>query len=121
MAWSCCSSSIARLMRLAMTSPLSLVGAGAKYSAADRGCPLNLGAGFHLAVAQRLGHVPPPDDGRTVEVGERACGAQYPMIAARRETHSLGRLGQQRAAGRLRRRDLVEQGPIRFGIGADAV
>src|SRR5262249_38801248 len=133
MAWSCSKSSIARLMRLAMISPLTGCGkmqegrhsgarafarepgtqdhgpmksvawpvfmgsgpgpdgpprndtrvfstllmlagngAGSEYSTAGRRCPLGLGAGRHLAVAQRLRHVPPPDRGRTVEVGGRA-------------------------------------------------
>src|ERR1700749_2365892 len=40
--------------------------------------------------------------------------------AARRETQPLGRPGEQRTAGGLRASDLVEQCPVRLGIGADA-
>src|SRR6516225_11243464 len=114
MAWSCSKSSIARLMRLAIISPRMLAGnsASSEYSTAARRCPLGLGAGGHLAVAQRLRDVPPPDRGRAVEVGERAGDAQYPVIAARRETQPLGCAGEERAAGRLWRRDFVEQRPV---------
>jgi len=72
------------------------------------------------AIAQRLGYVPPSDIGRAVEIGQSARDAQNPVVPARRETQSLRRPQQQRVATRLGARDLIEQCPIRVGVGSDA-
>jgi len=64
--------------------------------------------------------VPPFDTGRAVEIGQRAGDTQHPVISARRETQSLCGPQQQRSATRLGARDLIEQCPVRFGVGTDA-
>jgi hypothetical protein len=74
---------------------------------------------LHAAVAQRLGDVAARDDRRAFEVRQGAGDAQYPVVAARRETQPLGRPGEQRTAGGLGASNLVEQCPVRLGIGAD--
>ena len=72
------------------------------------------------AIAQSLGYVPPSDIRRAVEIGQSARDAQNPVVPARRETQSLRRPQQQRVATRLGARDLIEQCPIRVGVGSDA-
>ena len=49
-----------------------------------------------------------PRRAAAVEVGERAGELEHPMIAARREAQPLGGVAQQRQAGSVRLRDLLD-------------
>ena len=64
--------------------------------------------------------MPPSHTGRTVEIGQSASDAQNSVVTARRETQSLYRPQQQRAASRFGARDLIKQCSVRFGVGPDA-
>ena len=63
--------------------------------------------------------MPPSDAGRALEIGQSTGDAQNPVVPPRRKTQSLCRPQQQRAATRLGARDLIEQCPVRFSVGAD--
>ena len=74
----------------------------------------------HPAITQRLCNVPSHDRSGPFEVGKRARDAQHPVIAAGRKPQSFSRSDQQRTAGRLRGRNLVEQRSVGFGVGANS-
>ena len=56
-----------------------------------------------------------------VEVGKGAGDAERPVIAARAQGEGIGGVAEQREPGRLGRGDLIEQRPVAFGVGADAL
>ena len=53
----------------------------------------------------------------SVKIGDRPRHPHHPVVAARREPHRLGRLGEQPAARLVGRRHLVEQVAVGLGIG----
>ena len=55
------------------------------------------------------------------EVGDGAGDAEHAMEAAGREAHRRGGVGEELAAGLVRRRDLVEQLAVGLGVGTRAV
>lgn len=72
-------------------------------------------------VAQCFGDVNSSDLLGPREIGDGAGHAQHPVETPGAEPHRGGGVGQEPAAGFVRRRDLVEQFAVRLGIGADAV
>lgn len=72
------------------------------------------------AITQCFCDVVPRDGCRAFQIGQCTGHPQYPVIAARRQSQSLGGALQQGAAGRVGRRDLVEKFAVRLGIRADA-
>lgn len=60
----------------------------------------------------------PPDIGRPGEIGDRPRDPEHAGIAARRQPHRLGRLGQQGAPGIVGSSHRLEQIAIGLGIGA---
>ena len=68
-------------------------------------------------IAQRLGDMDPCHLRRAGEIGDRPTDTENPRIAARGQPHRLRRLREQLATRSIGRRDGIEYGAIRLGIG----
>ncbi len=90
---------VSRSMRAAPGWRLMRLSLGRCDGDGKRGCLVSRGAA-HLVgqrpVGQGLGEMHAADLVGAVEIGERACHPQHPVIAARREMHRIGGVAQER-------------------------